>query len=129
MNALFECVNAFGDSRLSYSAATAMRKDAELPLPDDGQARFVAWLVPDEDLDNWQAADARRDRAADCTATAIVQLLDQAAGTPVQPVNPAHVAVLTRTNQEAEQVATALQLRGVPAVVRSDKDVMQSDMA
>ncbi len=129
MNALFGCDNAFGDSRLAYPAATAVRKDAELPLPDDGQARFVAWLVPDEDLDNWQAADARRDRAADCTATAIVQLLDQAAGTPVQPVNPAHVAVLTRTNQEAEQVATALQLRGVPAVVRSDKDVMQSDMA
>jgi exodeoxyribonuclease V beta subunit len=129
MNALFGCDNAFGDARLAYPAATAVRKDAELPLPDDGQARFVAWLVPDEDLDNWQAADARRDRAADCTATAIVQLLDQAAGTPVQPVNPAHVAVLTRTNQEAEQVATALQLRGVPAVVRSDKDVMQSDMA
>ena len=128
MNAFFGCDNAFGDSRLAYPAATAVREDAELPLPEDGQARFVAWLVPDEDLEDWRAAGARRERAAACTATAIVQLLDQAAGTPA-PVNPAQVAVLTRTNKEAEQVATALQVRGVPAVVRYDKDVMQSEMA
>lgn len=161
MNAFFGCDNAFGDSRLAYPAATAVREDAELPLPEDGQARFVAWLVPDEelayldlpldeivssgegvssehrppprihlqDLDDWQKAEACRERAAACTATAIVQLLDQAAGTPVQSVNPKQVAVLTRTNHEAELVATALQVRGVPAVVRYSKDVMQSELA
>ena len=129
LNALFARDNVFGDSRLDYPAATAVREDDELPLPEDGQARFVAWLVADEDLEDWKTAGRRRERAAACTATAIVQLLDQSDGAPVQVVPPSQVAVLTRTNREAEQVALALQARGVPAVVRYDKDVMQSEMA
>lgn len=129
LNALFARDNVFGDSRLVYPAATAVREDSELPIPDDKQARFVAWLVTDEELDNWKTAGQRRERAAACTATAIVQLLDQSAGASVEFVTPSQVAVLTRTNREAEQVALALQVRGVPAVVRHDKDVMQSEMA
>ena len=129
LNALFARDNVFGDSRLDYPAATAVREDEELPLPDDGQARFVAWFVADEDLDDWKTARQRRERAATCTATAIVQLLDQPGGAPVEVVTPSQVAVLTRTNREAEQIALALQARGVPAVVRYDKDVMQSEMA
>ena len=129
LNALFGRNNAFGDTRLAYPVMSAARGDDELPLPADGQARLVVWLVADEELDWWKKAGQRRKRAAECTATAIVQLLEQSDRSTAALVKPSDVAVLTRTNKEAELVATALETRGVPAVVRGDKDVMKSEMA
>lgn len=129
LNALFGRDNAFGDPRLVYPVMSAARGDDELALPADGQARFVAWLVGDEELDWWKKADQRRKRAAECTGTAIVQLLEQSDGSTAALIEPSDVAVLTRTNKEAELVATALETRGVPAVVRGDTDVMKSEMA
>jgi exodeoxyribonuclease V beta subunit len=129
LNALFTRDNTFGDARLEYAPAIAVREDEALPLPADGYGRFVAWLVADEDVEEWKTARRRRERAAACAATAIVQLLDQSRVESVQDVTPSQIAVLTRTNIEAEQVALALQVRGVPAVVRCDMDVMQSEMA
>ncbi len=129
LNALFGRDSAFGDLRLTYPVMSAERGDDELALPADGQARLVAWLVADEELDEWKKADQRRERAAECTATAIVQLLEQSDGSTAARIKPSDVAVLTRINKEAELVATALERRGVPAVVRGDKDVMKSEMA
>ena len=129
LNALFGRSRAFATPDLSYPAATAARRDEELPLPDDGHGRLVAWVIPDADTEDWTRAQPRRARAAACTATAIVDLLDRTMGAGATRVNPSHVAVLTRTNLEARLVHEALRARRVPSVVRDDGDVMQSGTA
>ena len=129
LNALFGRKNAFGVTSLPYPKAEAVRQDHELPLPADGCGRLVAWVLPLEDADGWRYAEQRRARAAECTATAIVALLGRPMGTAADRVNPAHIAVLTRTNREARLVYEALRGRGVPTVVRDDGDVMQSEIA
>ena len=129
LNALFGRLHAFATPDLSYPAATAAHQDEDLPLPEDGHGRLVAWVVPDADTENWARAQPRRLRAAACTATAIVDLLGRTMGAGATRVNPSHVAVLTRTNREARLVHEALRARRVPSVVRDDGDVMQSDTA
>ena len=127
LNTLFGRPRAFGTSDLHYPLATAARQDDELPLPDDGQGRFVAWVAPG--TEDWALAQPRRERAAACTASAIVDLLDRTLGAGPETVDPSHVAVLTRTNLEARVVHEALRARHVPSVVRDDRDVMQSHTA
>ena len=46
LNALFGRPHAFATPDLSYPAATAARRDEDLPLPDDGHGRLVAWGDP-----------------------------------------------------------------------------------
>ena len=129
LNALFGRTRAFGNPALVYPEATAARQDDDLPLPADGLGRLVAWVVPDDDAEQWVPAQPRRKRAAACTATAIVDLLGRPMGAAAETLNPSHVAVLTRTNIEARLVYEALRARGVPTVVRDDGDVMQSETA
>ena len=129
LNTLFGRTRAFGHPALVYPEATANGQDEDRPLPDDGQGRLVAWVVPDTDTDAWSHAQPRRERAAACTATAIVDLLGRTALATSEAVNPSQVAVLTRTNVEAQLVYEALHARGVPAVVRDDGDVIHSDTA
>ena len=129
LNALFGRTRAFGNPALTYPDATAAHTDEDLPLPDDGQGRLVAWVVPEANTDDWSRAQSRRERAAACTATAIVDLLGRTMGAGTDEINPSHIAVLTRTNLEAQLVYDALHARGVPAVVRDDGDVMQSETA
>ena len=129
LNALFGRAYAFGNPALTYPQATAARPDADLPLPDDGQGRMVAWVAPLVDSWQWDRAQPRRERAAACTAAAIVDLLGRPVGSGESRVAPSHVAVLTRTNLEARLVHQALRARRVPAVVRDDGDVMHGEMA
>ena len=129
LNALFGRACAFGNVALAYPDARAACEEGDLPLPTDGQGRLVAWVLPDENIEEWRLAEARRKRAAVCTATAIVDLLGRPMGADANKVNPSHVAVLSRTNHEARLVYQALCARGVPAVIRADTDVMQTDMA
>ena len=129
LNALFGRSRDFGTSDLSYPEATPARQDEDLPLPDDGQGRLVAWVVPDVNTEGWTRAQPRRERTAACVATAIVDLLGRPVGADAEPVTPSHVAVLTRTNLEAQLVYQALRARGVSTVVRDDGDVMHSEMA
>ena len=129
LNTLFGCRLSFGTPELAYPEATSALRDRDLPLPDDGQGRLVAWVVPAADTEGWTHAQPRRERAAACVATAIVDLLGRPVGADAERVTPSHVAVLTRTNLEARVVYQALHARGVPAVVRDDGDVMHSEMA
>ena len=132
LNTLFGRPLAFGKPALVHPEATAARQDADLPLPADGHGRLVAWVVPEADSEQWMRAQPRRERAAACTAAAIVDLLGRAlstAGDDADTVTPSHVAVLTRTNLEAQLVYQALRARGVPTVVRDDGDVMRSETA
>ena len=131
LNTLFGRRRAFGNPELSYPEATSARRDEDLPMPSDGNGRLVAWVVPDSDAgsDEWTRAEPRRERAAACVATAIVNLLGRPLGANRGNVVPSHVAVLTRTNREARAVHEALRARRVPAVIRDDGDVMQSTMA
>ena len=131
LNALFGRSRAFGTPELSYPDATSARRDEDLPMPDDGNGRLVAWVVSDQDAGtgDWKLAAARRERAAASVATAIVALLDQPLGADAGCVAPSQVAVLTRTNREARTVQAALRARRIPAVLRDDGDVMRSTMA
>ena len=130
LNTLFGRTLAFGSPDLAYTEATAAHPDSDLPLPDDRQGRLVAWVPSaSEAASKWQRSQERIKRAAECTASAIVDLLDRPLGTGGDAVEPSHVAVLTRTNREADMVYEALRDRKVPAVVRDDCDVMNSEMA
>ena len=129
LNTLFGRHRAFGTPDLAYPEATSARQDDDLPLPDDGHGRLVAWVVPNDGTEDWTGAQLRRTRAAACAATAIVNLLDRPAGADAAPILPSQVAVLTRTNREARLIYKALRERGVPAVVRDDGDVMHSEVA
>ena len=131
LNTLFGRRRAFGTPELAYTRATSARRDEDLPMPDDGNGRLVAWVVPDADAGtgDWKLAQPRRERAAASVATAIVDLLDRPLGVDGGRVAPSDVAVLTRTNREARTVHGALRARRVPAVIRDDGDVMQSTMA
>ncbi len=129
LNTLFGRHRAFGTPKLGYPEATSARQDEDLPLPDDGKGRLVAWALPNTDTEGWTRAEPRRDRTAACVATAIVDLLGRPLGAGAEHVAPSHVAVLTRTNREARLVYEALRARRVPAVVRDDGDVLRSTMA
>ena len=131
LNTLFGRRRAFGAPELTYPQARSARRDEDLPVPDDGDGRLVAWVVPDADAASgeWSRAGPRREQAAACVATAIVDLLDRPLGDDGGRVVPSDVAVLTRTNREARKVHRALHERRVPAVIRDDGDVMQSTMA
>jgi len=129
LNTLFGRPLAFGNPALEYPEATAARQDADLPLPADGIGRLVMWVASEADSEQWLRAQPRRERAAACTAAAIVDLLDRTMGAVAETVTPSHIAVLTRTNLEAQLVYRELRARGVPAVVRDDGDVMRSETA
>jgi len=129
LNTLFGRPRAFGNPALVHPEATAARQDADLPLPADGHGRLVAWVVPEADSEQWVRAQPRRERAAACTAAAIVDLLGRTMGADAETATPSHVAVLTRTNLEAQLVYQALRARGVPTVVRDDGDVMRGETA
>ncbi len=129
LNTLFGRPRAFGNPSLVHPEATAARQDADLPLPADGHGRLVTWVVPEADSEQWIRAQPRRERAAACTAAAIVDLLGRTMGDDSETVTPSHVAVLTRTNLEAQLVYQALRKRNVPTVIRDDGDVMLSETA
>ena len=129
LNTLFGRPRAFGNPSLVHPEATAARQDADLPLPADGHGRLVTWVVPEADSEQWIRAQPRRERAAACTAAAIVDLLGRTMGDDSETVTPSHVAVLTRTNLEAQLVYQALRARNVPTVIRDDGDVMRSETA
>lgn len=129
LNTLFGRPRAFGNPSLVHPEATAARQDADLPLPADGHGRLVTWVVPEADSEQWIRAQPRRERAAACTAAAIVDLLGRTMGDDSETVTPSHVAVLTRTNLEAQLVYQALRKRNVPTVIRDDGDVMRSETA
>jgi exodeoxyribonuclease V beta subunit len=79
-------------------------------------------------------ADAVAAVAADLTAE-LVAMLDGAAtvtprdGSPPRPLQPADVAVLVRTNKQAEQVAVSLRSAGVPVVVTGRSSVFATPAA
>ena len=131
LNTLFGRPGAFGTPELAYPEAASARRDEDLPMPEDGNGRLVAWVVPDAEAgaEGWTRAEPRRERAAACVATAIVDLLGRPLGADAGHVAPSHVAVLTRTNREARLVYEALRARRVPAVIRDDGDVMRTTMA
>ncbi|MHB1837239.1 MAG: UvrD-helicase domain-containing protein, partial [Solirubrobacteraceae bacterium] len=95
----------------------AMRDDPSLSLTTRGFAASEA---------------ARRHIAADVAAQ-VVQMLSSVAtvttGTEPEPVRPAHIGVLVRTNRQATMIRDALHDAGVPAVVNGSGSVFATDTA
>lgn len=45
------------------------------------------------------------------------------------PVEPRHIAILTRTNRQAQDIQEALRLRGIPSVLQGDRTVFEAPEA
>lgn len=91
--------------------------------PEIPSTRSKGLLVKPE-LARWIAADVAGEIAALLGSSATVPGADAP-----RPVTPADVAVLTRTNAQAETVRAALREAGVPAVVAGDSSVIDSRAA
>jgi len=79
--------------------------------------------------DGWAAKDSARSFIADDLAAEAVRILGAGSTIKGQPVGPGHLAVLTRTNRQADAAREALQAVGVPAVVHGGASVLGTDAA
>jgi exodeoxyribonuclease V beta subunit len=101
-------------------AAEPERRDA---LPAHEAALDFAFL-PEESVRG--SADTVRERVAEHVAQDIVDLLARGDARGDVRIEPQHIAVLCRTNNQAVQVQEALRVRGVPTVLDGDRSVFES---
>ncbi|MEI8340602.1 MAG: UvrD-helicase domain-containing protein [Verrucomicrobiota bacterium] len=139
---LVDAVNAFfcrPDSLLKeglefYPAKSGRKEDTQILI--DGQpccGRIEAWIVPDANPEAYSTGPERRKTIIDTVVSEIVRLLNvgsipDAAGT-IRTIEPRDIAVLTNTNVEAEILAGSLKDQGVPAIVASGADVLETEEA
>ncbi len=89
--------------------------DGALVMDGKPVTPLTLWQVPRRDNGKPLRADEVRAAGADACAHTIARLLRDAR-LDGQPLQAAHVAVLTNTNAEAARVQDALRAHGVPAV-------------
>jgi exodeoxyribonuclease V beta subunit len=128
----------FAVPRITHVPVEAAHADDRLRFPDGPRAPLELVYVPrdlhEEDLDPGELLGVgwARPFLARLTAHEIVRLLSSGAtiGTDQpRPVLPRDIAVLVRTNQQAQRVQSALLDVGVPAVVGSDTSVFATSDA
>lgn len=130
LNAFFAShENPFANPEISYREVLP-RPDATNRLAEDLPA--LQFLIDSESTSS-ATMDEARERAAAGTADEIVALLrasspDAAAATS-DAIRPGDIAVLCRTNSEAEIVRRALARRGVPSVLQTQATVFETDEA
>ena len=118
-NALFgEHPSPLGSPAIRYEAVRAAPDRADLLLSAEGRPLPGLRLLraQGQDVIGLAAAEVARLLASGC-------LLEG------KPLSPRHIAVLTRTNAEAEKVQAALRRLGVPAVMHGDRSVFESKEA
>jgi len=138
VNTLFSREHAFLNPGLKFTPATSgLRRDGlELSLHGEVQSdRLEAWLVPDEEQDQYATSRRRLQQVTRRTAGAILELLqhgslkDTNSDGQAERVQPSDIAILTNSNREADAMAAALRLLGIPVVVSSADDVLATDEA
>jgi exodeoxyribonuclease V beta subunit len=101
--------------------------EGELNLGDSGLAPQPLQLIclSDDDGEKLSAENAR-EMAIEMLVTEISQLLTCGVQRKNSPIEPGDIAILVRSNREAEAVRQALVEHGIPGVVRTDQSVLQS---
>ena len=135
INKLFSRPTPFVKQNLVFEPARSASQGEELLRDGTPSPRVTAWVVSDEQAGDY-SSDAKRDALITATVTSeIVSLLRQGklrssdsseGGDAVQPHD---IAILVRSRKQADKMADMLQSRGVPAVVTSGADVMDTDEA
>jgi exodeoxyribonuclease V beta subunit len=146
---LVECVNALFDHSRSFhkenldfiSSSSAMSQDTWLQESADGTTPFVrleAWIVPDTQVEDFSNDGKRLSEISKAVASEIARLLaldgvstgivEKGAEKPRRVV-PADCAVLVSQNYEAVAIHDALKARGIPAIRKTNEDVMGSEEA
>ncbi len=140
VNALFDHPRSFHKANLEFHASSS-GMDHDTWLRDtEGETgpgpRLEAWLVPDSNAKDFSNGDDRIKKIADAVASAIARLLG-VDGSPARIFNgadardavPADFAVLVAQNHEAVAIHDALKARGIPAIRKTDEDVLESEEA
>ena len=137
VNALFSrCKRPFGLEEITFqpvdtppNATAGFKVFGREPSPF---AIFVRPAVVHGESDRF-GGDRKFPQLADCVAAQIVQLLRSDATVETdrgtEPVAPAHIAVLVRSNKQGLMIQRALQERLVPCVIQDGTSVFRSDEA
>jgi exodeoxyribonuclease V beta subunit len=122
--------NPFLHKRITYPRVRP-RPDARDRLEEgESTAAMRIAYIPGDGEDNKPRPKAKAVRAAaEGAAREIAALLAGDAKIDGRPVEPGDVAVLVRTHDQSRAVREALQPYGVPAVVRDNKNVFQTEEA
>ena len=119
----------FVEREIQFHPVAAGRADAE-PLTEGSQrvAPFQLWFwAEDQSLSKTKAEP----QLAEMVASEIVRLLSSATNVRLgdRPLQPADIAVLVESHQQASMVAHALWRRGVPSVQQTQNGVFASHEA
>jgi exodeoxyribonuclease V beta subunit len=133
VNALFQRQDPFLLPELTFHPVAPAKSatDGELHEQNVAIAPMMLWqLPPDENKGYWGKKDAEQ---AICTAVCdeIVNLLtnDYRLQPNNQAVQPKDIAILVKTNQQAQDYQAALREVGVPAVLNSVESIFSSPEA
>lgn len=118
-NALFGLHAApFGGSSIRYLPVQAAPGRGDLLRDENGQAAAGLRILRRGDVDT-----------IDLAAAEVAHLLASGARLGERAVSPRDIAVLTRTNAQAETVQAALRHLGIPAVMHGDRSVFEAPEA
>jgi len=130
VNTLFErLLHPFACADIPFRAGTAApRVDSRLGVMTGEAPPFEVLFARRSDTKLISKQDAARELPPR-VASEIVQLLTSGTAIGGRPVCPADVAVLCRTNRQAQQVQNALRARGVHSVLQSEASVFETPEA
>jgi exodeoxyribonuclease V beta subunit len=111
-------------------AQAAKRSMDRLKIKGDSSAGLCFWQLP---FDAKTSVEAVRQSVAEATAEEIARLLlaarQKRGMIGEQPLSGGDIAVLVRTHQQAERIASALRARGINSVRSSQESVFWSEEA
>jgi exodeoxyribonuclease V beta subunit len=116
---------------IEYSEVEAA-PDARNRLERDGRPcpAFDVALVVDPSA---AGRDGRMNKPKDQLADSVAALVARDLGARIridgEPLDPGRIAILTRTNQQAFEIQSALRALAIPSVLLGDKSVLDSDEA
>ncbi|MEC9048479.1 MAG: exodeoxyribonuclease V subunit beta [Planctomycetota bacterium] len=132
VNRLFSRRGAFVDERIAMHEVQANAKPSEKLLtdPDDGPAlrfRTIPFVQDSKGQPKGLSPTESKDRIAADVAAEARRLLHGGACIDDKPVRPSDIAVLTRSNDEAERIQAHLRDAGIVAVIGKAGDVFDTD--
>ena len=102
----------------------------DAPLTGDGKAPLVWWYHPPQRYKNGGLKVASKSNARPrlyaATAGEIGRLLSGGMSLGDRPLRANDIAVLVRTNKQAQKMQAALQQSGIPAVVSAARSIMET---
>ena len=134
VNAFFVRDHALLKEGLEFIPAVSKKIEGSTLIVDGlkYESPLEAWIVPDDNHAGYVTPIERQKTISDTVASKIVFLLEKGKkmkGDALDALLPSDFAVLTHSKKQAEAMADALKSRGVPAVLSTDADVLESDEA